>query len=127
MTTSAPEEVVAEKPAGPHGGRLLPIPESRGQIEWVMDEVKRHLRVYFLTLDDRPLKSVSEPFLVLGTSAGPKILHLADCDDPQFLDACWQVSTEDEDWPGSRTEMLIRFVVGEEAFRLRLPVADECP
>jgi len=126
-TTSAPEEVADEKPAGPHGGRLLLIPASRGQIEWVMDEVKRRLRVYFLTLDDRPLESVREPFLVFGTSAGPKTLHLADCGDPQFLNACWQVATEDEDWPGSRTEMLIRFVVGEEGFRLRLPVADECP
>ncbi len=126
-TTSAPEEVAAESPLGPHGGRLLSIPERRGQIEWVMNEVKRHLRVYFLTLDDRPLESVSEPFLMLGSSAGPKILSLADCGDPQFPNACWQVATEDVDWPGSRTEMLIRFVVAEEGFRLRLPAPDRRP
>ncbi len=119
---TAPAAPVPGKSASPHGGLLLPIPNGRGAVEWVVDDTNHRLRLYFLTPDQQPLADVGEAFLVLETPAGPQVIELADCDDPAFAHACVQATGDD--WPKDQPGTLVRFLLGNEGFRVRLPAPE---
>ncbi|MDM8008677.1 MAG: hypothetical protein QUV05_21275 [Phycisphaerae bacterium] len=69
----------------PHGGRLLPMPDKQGYIEWVVDAG----RLYVLDATGGAAKGVQDVVLTVPSDTGPQQLALASCEDEAFDGACW--------------------------------------
>ena len=69
----------------PHGGRLRPMPDNRGYVEWVVDAG----RLYLVDAAAAPAKGAESIVLTIQTPTGPQQLPLTPCEEAGFEGACW--------------------------------------
>jgi hypothetical protein len=98
----------------PHGGRLLPMPDNRGYVEWAVDTG----RLYFLDDTCKALTGAGSVVLTIRTGAGPRQVPLSDCGEPEYPRACWTNPAGELRQPDAGG--IIRFLVNGEAVRVSL-------
>lgn len=113
---SRPSDKTTE--AMPHGGGKLSFADKSGCIEWVHRPDESAARLYFFNADMQPLGSIGEPVLWLNDLTGPEPIALSACQPVE--PGCWLA--ESPLLARTAPQGLIRFELGREPYRIRLPI-----
>ncbi len=114
----------------PHGGRLYPIGDKQGYVEWDVGTG----RLYCLDPAGKPLKGVEDVVVHVQTPLGPRRVGLSGCGDEEYHDACVAgaagmavqagVTASGDRLRDAGSKAVMRFMLNGEGYRVLLTGAE---